>query len=208
MPTNSTCSAIILAAGQSSRMGCPKQLLELGGRNLINIQIDLAIHVGCNPIIVVLGAYADQIEPLLPNHPDVYSVINPNWQSGMGSSIRLGTLQILQKNKITKSIFLLLSDQPLVTVQYLDLMQAKMQVTKKGIVTSKFEDFLGPPCLFSIHYANNLIEIPDAQGAKQVIAGNSEDVAEVICPLAVYDVDTPVDYQAVKRIFEQNQLNM
>ena len=80
---------IILAAGASTRMVKPKQLLLYQGRSLLRHTTEIALASNCHPIVVVLGANAAQMEPEIDSLP-VHAVINPHWAEDMESSIRVG----------------------------------------------------------------------------------------------------------------------
>ena len=81
------CAIVILAAGISSRLGSPKQLLEFDGKTLLQHAIDTALATGCPKVMVVLGARAEMLKPELANQP-IQVLENKNWQEGMASSIR------------------------------------------------------------------------------------------------------------------------
>ena len=87
-------AAILLAAGESTRMGQPKQLLDWQGQPLVAAQTETLLAAGCRPVVVVLGAHADRLRPLLPARSDVQLVTNRNWREGRASSIRAGARAI------------------------------------------------------------------------------------------------------------------
>jgi CTP:molybdopterin cytidylyltransferase MocA len=77
-------AAVVLAAGGSTRMGRPKQLLPWRGRSLLWRAADVALEAGCSPVVVVLGAAADRLRPELDGIP-VTVVENPDWEQGPGT---------------------------------------------------------------------------------------------------------------------------
>lgn len=87
-------AAVILAAGASTRMGTPKQLLQWQGRSLLRSIVETAIAADCDPIIIVLGASSDLVQAEISDLP-VQVVNNPEWRTGMGSSIRTGIQALL-----------------------------------------------------------------------------------------------------------------
>src|SRR5262245_12782516 len=106
--------AVILAAGASSRMGTSKQLLKFGGQTLLRRAALAAQEAGCNPVVIVTGARAEEMDEEL-HELDLREVNNPEWESGMGSSIRAGVQAILKANDKISALVLMLCDQPFVT---------------------------------------------------------------------------------------------
>src|ERR1700722_15860828 len=114
---------ILLAAGSSTRMGRPKQLLLYKNQSLLRRAAEQALKAGCDPVIVVLGSSAEQMKPELTNLP-VQIIENPHWPQGMGTSIRAG-LQTLLPSPSTRgegkgegssppAVIITLCDQPLI----------------------------------------------------------------------------------------------
>ena len=83
-------AAILLAAGESTRMGRPKQLLDWQGRPLVAAQVETLLEAQCRPVVVVLGAHANRIRQAIPARADVQIATNHRWRSGRASSIRTG----------------------------------------------------------------------------------------------------------------------
>jgi CTP:molybdopterin cytidylyltransferase MocA len=102
--------AVILAAGASSRLGTPKQLLEYGGRTLVRRAALAAHEAGCNPVVVVTGAHAEKLEEEL-HGLNVREANNPEWESGIGSSIRAGIQAVIKANDKVTALVLMLCDQ-------------------------------------------------------------------------------------------------
>ena len=97
---------IILAAGESSRFGQPKQLLPFHGKTLVRTMIDAAREAGCSPIVVVIGSNSEKVQQELA-HADVVKVQNKNWQRGIGSSIRTGAQALINQVPDVEAILLL-----------------------------------------------------------------------------------------------------
>src|ERR1700761_7713003 len=110
-------AAIILAAGESSRLGKPKQNLVFEGQTLLERTISSTQQSRCNLVIVVLGANADKINPVA----DIIILYNQEWQEGMASSIRIAIKELNQNNLINNVVFLL-CDQPFVSAELLNSM--------------------------------------------------------------------------------------
>ncbi|HMH11874.1 MAG TPA: nucleotidyltransferase family protein, partial [Edaphobacter sp.] len=107
-------AAVVLAAGSSSRLGEPKQLVRLGGENLLERAVRVACEAGCAPVVVVLGAGAEMIRSQC-SMGDARVLVNEGWEEGMASSIRLG-MGILED---VEGVVLMTCDQPAVTVGHL-----------------------------------------------------------------------------------------
>ena len=168
MPKQSKIAILILAAGSSSRMGSPKQLLKWKNSNLLNHTICKAIELNAKKIIVVLGANADMIIPEI-DHKEVKILINKDWENGLGSSISAGVNHILQSSTGIDGLLIILADQPLIeNDHYLKLMNA-FSSGNKAIITTEYNDSkLGVPALFSKIYFKDLIDLNSDFGAKQL----------------------------------------
>src|SRR3954453_7322887 len=103
--------AVILAAGSSSRMGRPKQILRFGAESLLRRATRAAVDAGCSPVVVVTGANAEQSRGELERLP-VEEVLNTRWETGMASSIRCGIERLLSVDADTEAAVLMLCDQP------------------------------------------------------------------------------------------------
>lgn len=192
--------AIVLAAGSSSRMGSPKQLIKIGTHNLLNRTLDAASDSGCNHIAVVLGANAEELRAEVTN-PAVQVIINPDWSEGLGSSIRTGVnavCTLLGDN--VDSVLLLLCDQPLVDSSVLQRLLRSHLETKAEIVASSYEvdgeRVVGVPAIFSRSMFSKLTSLGGAMGAKQIIEAEYGAVYLVDVPEAAIDLDT---FDDVKR---------
>ena len=188
-------AAIVLAAGASTRMGRPKQLLPVGGVPMLVRAVGAAEAAGCRPIIVVVGRDAEACRALLAAKTDVTVVDNPDWATGLGTSLRAGASALPPDATAT---FLLLADQPFVTVETLRrLIDAAINAGKR-VAVSAFAEQIGPPVYVSGTYVSGLCDWPHAAGAKALWQDRPGDVARVDCPEAARDVDTPADYAAAR----------
>ncbi len=183
---------ILLAAGNSSRMGSPKQLLDFHGEPLIRVTARHALEAGYSPVVIVTGALQGEVEEALTGMP-VDFVDNPQWELGMGTSIQAG-LRALTDPEVNGAI-LALADQPLVTASFLRSLYAKHVETKIPIVESRYSDTVGVPVFFSREAFPLLMGLRPAQGCKGVILDNQADALLVDCPEAAMDIDTPEDYR-------------
>jgi molybdenum cofactor cytidylyltransferase len=197
---NSQVAAVILAAGASTRMGRPKQLLEWQGGSLLRSITETAIAADCYPIIVVLGAYSDLIQSEVIDLP-VQVVNNPEWQAGMGSSIRTGIKALLDLKTDAKAAVLLLCDQPFVSPQIIRQLRSSYDVTHQPIVASSYQDTIGVPALFDRKLFSELLGLNQLEGAKILIQRHLSTVKTIDFLQGSIDLDTPKDYQWVLNNF-------
>jgi molybdenum cofactor cytidylyltransferase len=181
---------ILLAAGNSSRMGAPKQLLDFHGAPLIRRAAETALIAACHPVVVVLGAREREIRPALDGL-NVEIAVNDRWSDGMGSSIHCG-LAALRGREVAGAI-LALADQPFVTPDYLSLLVASHVETGRAIVASRYSGTVGVPVFFSRCAFPLLESLGPREGCKGVILG-APDALLLDCPDAAIDIDTPADY--------------
>ncbi|MFC7666147.1 NTP transferase domain-containing protein [Hymenobacter humi] len=111
-----TVALLLLAAGASTRMGQPKQLLPYRGRTLLRHAAETAVATGCRPVVLVTGAVHDALAAEIADLP-IQVIHNPEWKTGMASSIRAGVIAAAQFQPT--AYLIMLSDQPLVTPELL-----------------------------------------------------------------------------------------
>ena len=138
---------IILAAGESSRLGFPKQTLLYKGKTLLEHAIEAGLKSKCSSISVVLGANADTIKNGIKAYA-IDIIYNPDWAEGIASSIRAG-VKSFQKIAEIERVVIMLCDQPFVTCAIIDNLLYKQQVTGKKIVASSYNDIIGVPVMFN-----------------------------------------------------------
>jgi molybdenum cofactor cytidylyltransferase len=189
--------AVILAAGKSSRLGQPKQLLQFRGRTLVRRIVDAAHEAGCSPIVVVIGSDKDKVAREL-ERTNAVIVENVNWSDGMGTSIRSGVQRSLDGAPNVEAIVLLVCDQPLVDSHTIEQLIALGAKTKKAIVASSYAGTLGVPALFDRSCAEELLRLDDASGAKPIIFSNHDRVAEFPFPEGQIDIDMAADYEKLR----------
>jgi molybdenum cofactor cytidylyltransferase len=186
--------AVILAAGESSRFGRPKQLVQFRGKSLVRRVVDAAKDANCSVIVVVLGSKREQIEREL-KETDAIVAENQNWQRGIGSSIRVGVESAVNQAPDIEAIVLLTCDQPFVKTDTIERLIVMREKTKKAIVASSYSETLGVPALFDRSCFQELLTLPDDSGAKSIILSNHERVAELLFPEGKIDIDTAADYE-------------
>jgi molybdenum cofactor cytidylyltransferase len=193
--TSGPIGILVLAAGGSSRMGRPKQLLQFNGTTLVRRAAEAALSVG-RLVVVVTGASADEVATELRELP-VTIVLNPNWASGMGSSIRIGVQGLIDLEPNLDALVITLCDQPGVSARILGALIDSHRVAGKLLCAASFGDAVGPPALLGREFFSELLSLPDAHGAKQILMKHPESLSRLHCPEAARDIDTPVDYESL-----------
>jgi molybdenum cofactor cytidylyltransferase len=187
-----SCALLLLAAGSSSRMGKPKQLLSVGGRSLIRGAVDAAIDSGIGTVIVVLGANADKIQPALAGLP-VHTVVNDDWKEGMGSSVRSGMAKLDALLNQPQGVIIALADQPGFSAGHVIRLLETHRGTGKSIVASRYAERLSPPVFFTPGYFAALRTLQGDSGARALLQAHSPEVGFVEAG-DLGDLDTPDDY--------------
>lgn len=183
-------SVLILGAGNSSRLGQPKQLVEFRGQTLIERITHTALSVS-EEVLVVLGANLELIKPKLGTFSDRINMLeNPNWQQGMGTSISLGVENLASKSD---GILILLTDQPLISQVLLQNMMQTFTEKKYPIVACNYGNQLGVPILFDKSFFLELENLKGEQGAKSFLKKYSEKIASIEFEEGLFDIDTPKD---------------
>lgn len=185
---------ILLAAGSSSRMGQPKQLLSWGKQTLIEFQVEKLLKLG-NPVYVVLGSSSDQILPLLSKYR-VNVVLNPKWEEGMGTGVAAGIKQVLTDFPNSKAVIYTLIDQPLVTIAHLQKLIDSFTPGREQIIVSHSENgWLGVPALYDAVYFPELLGVKGKHGAKSIIKEYFHKVIRIKAGEELEDMDTPEKYR-------------
>ncbi|NHF59890.1 nucleotidyltransferase family protein [Flavobacteriaceae bacterium TP-CH-4] len=192
--TKSNIALVILAAGASTRMGRPKQLLPWGQDNLLRHAIKQAHGTGLKQILVVLGANAQVIKKNLGPH-FVDTVTNPDWEEGLGSSLSYGIQQLLASQQSFKGVLIMLADQPLVDKDYLNELITAFETREKGIVVTSYGQRVGVPAVFHSRYFERLKALNKDFGAKEIIQRHKNDMFVVDPKGKAVDVDTRDVYE-------------
>lgn len=184
--------AVVLAAGGSSRLGRPKQLLLYEGQTLVRRAAAAALGGGCAPVVVVVGSEREKIAAELS---DLEVIILPNdsWQRGIGTSIRAGA----QALKEGDALVILACDQPHIGTALIRQLATRHQETQQRMVASAYAGTLGVPALFARECFENLCSLGENEGAKTLLTTQLSQVARVNFPEGAIDIDTPADYEAL-----------
>lgn len=178
---------VVLAAGGSTRLGHPKQLVPVGGEPLVRRAARLALEAGCVPVRVVLGPSAQEVGAALDGLP-ADRVQHPHWSQGMASSIRVGVRDLPPG---TEGILLLACDQPALTVAHLEALLDRFARDPRAPVASAYAGVRGVPAVFPRGWVERLGALQGDRGARGLLGG--PEVGEVPFPGGERDVDRPED---------------
>ncbi|MBW3128781.1 nucleotidyltransferase family protein [Hymenobacter profundi] len=187
---------LLLAAGSSSRLGRPKQLLPYEGQSLLRRAATTAVEAVLGPVVVVTGALHEELLPELADLA-VQTVHCPTWQTGMGASLKTGLAELQQHQPAPTSVLVLLCDQPHITSTLLRQLVVAQLATQQPIVATEYGSVRGVPVLFGESVLPLLQALPDAAGAQQLLRQHPEWVATVPFPAGAVDVDTEAQYAAL-----------
>lgn len=183
-------AAILLAAGGSTRLGRPKQMVQIGGKSLLRRAAESALDSGVSPVIVVLGNDAEKLISELGGL-SVRAVVNPAWRQGMGGSLCCGVETLQQEAPLAAAVLLMVCDQPFITAAHLQGLWARHAASGKVIAVSH-DGHPGVPAIFPSKYLPRLIQITGDQGARSLLRGLSTSEMELVeMPEAAFDLDTP-----------------
>jgi molybdenum cofactor cytidylyltransferase len=204
MPTadGKTIGIILLAAGESSRLGKPKQLLAYAGKALLQHSLQVAGDSIAHPTIVVLGAHADIIKKEIDFNM-AHVVINEAWQEGMASSIRCGLKLLMEIDPLSDGVILMVCDQPFTNSQLVNTLIQVHEKSGKPIIACSYSNTLGPPSLFHKGLFPELLQLKGDIGAKSIIRKYADEVEVVSFPKGSEDIDTRTEYQ---RLDKENKL--
>lgn len=183
MPT----PAIILAAGASRRLGTPKQSVLWEGEALLHRTARVALEAGFEPVYVVVGAATEASREALAGLP-VAIVPNPDWEEGMGASIRAGMAALSED---AKAVLLLVCDQPLLTRGHLGELLRCHLAGMERVLASVYGGVRGVPALFPKDRFPDLCALAGDRGARGLLQG--KEVGEIVFVGGEVDVDTPGD---------------
>jgi len=199
-----TIAVIILAAGSSSRLGKPKQLLDFQTETFIKHTVKTALQTACKPIIVVNGFLQEELNLEMENLP-VKVVHNPDWEQGICSSIRAGTtaLSKIESSDQIDAVLILLCDQPLITAQHLNQLITQFYLDKRSIAATNYAAIQGVPAIFGKSLFPILQTLPGDRGAQWLFKEYQDQLTVVPFEGAAIDVDTEDDYLRLLKLSEE-----
>ena len=180
---------IVLAAGAASRFGSAKQLVRISGRPLLHNTVSNAVEITGGATIVVLGAYAAELAPLL-SHTPASVLINRDWVEGIGSSIRRGVAAL---PSTCTAVMVVLADQAAVTAQDLQRLVSAWKRQPEYVAAALYSGSTGVPAIFPRSRFTELSQLRGDSGARRLLQRNPDRVVRVPMDSAALDIDTPED---------------
>jgi molybdenum cofactor cytidylyltransferase len=186
--------AIVLAAGGSTRMGATKQLLRIGGTSLVARAADAAIGSGARPVAVVVGADAESVRAEISGK-EVLAAHNPDWATGLASSIRVGLSALLGAEPELDAVVVAPCDQPALSSDTIARL-ASVHQSSGLIAAARFGGRNGAPAVFGREHFPMLSKLGGDEGARRILNSNDGLVSSLDLPELGTDLDTPADYAA------------
>tara|TARA_R110000751_G_scaffold174236_1_gene280614 strand:+ start:272 stop:853 length:582 start_codon:yes stop_codon:yes gene_type:complete len=181
---------LILSAGSSTRMGTTKQLLPIGNKTLLGLSIENALQTNAKKVFCVLGSNAENIKNSISQY-DIEIIINPNFKEGLSSSIVEGLNHI--ENSNFDSVLIMLSDQPKVDSNYINLLILSSEKNPTQITASQYEKTIGVPAIFPKKFFKQLQQLEGDKGAKDFLNTHKAQVISIKSDKLI-DIDTQDDY--------------
>lgn len=181
--------AILLAAGGSTRLGRPKQLLEVDGMPLVVRQSRLLLEVGPACLVVVTGKVEGEVESALAGL-DLRCQVNPAWQAGMGTSLACGVSAMPER---VRAALVLLCDQWKVTGDDLRRLVGTWAENPQAAVVADHGDATGPPAILPRGMFDRLSRLQGNTGARRVLKNWKGEIRPIPMPNAAFDIDAPGD---------------
>jgi molybdenum cofactor cytidylyltransferase len=181
--------AIVLAAGGSTRFGSAKQLVRIGGRPLLSLITGRAAEVVGQALLIVLGAQAAELAPLL-KHSAGSTVVNRDWREGLASSIRTGIARLPPS---CAGVMLVLADQACVTAEDLRRLAGAWRRQPLSVAAAQYGGTVGAPAIFPRHLFGELCDLRGDSGARMLLKRHADSLVKVPMTSAAFDLDTPDD---------------
>jgi molybdenum cofactor cytidylyltransferase len=181
--------AIVLAAGGSTRFGSAKQLVRIGDRPLLSLIAGRAAEVVGHALLIVLGAQAAELAPLL-KHSAGSTVVNRDWREGLASSIRTGIARLPPS---CAGAMLVLADQACVTAEDLRRLAGAWRRQPLCVAAAQYSGSVGAPAIFPRHLFSELSDLRGDSGARVLLKRHADTLVKVPMTSAAFDLDTPDD---------------
>ena len=192
---------LVLAAGASTRLGQPKQLVRIGGRPALHTVVSNATGLAGHAVTVILGAHAGELTRLLAHSP-ASVVVNRHWEEGMASSIRCGMSAL---PAACEAVLILLGDQVAVTAEDLKRLAGAWKGQDGIIAAATYDQHVGVPAIFPRVCFSELSELRGDHGARRILERNNYRLVRVPMPNASVDLDTPEDLAAITQRFNNTE---
>jgi molybdenum cofactor cytidylyltransferase len=188
-------AAVILSAGESSRMGRPKALLPIDGQTFIEKIVKALREAGLQNIIVILGHDAEAMRQKITHLP-VTILVNPEYRKGQLSSLRVAIRHLLA-NDTCSGLLVHLVDHPYIDAALVNLLIEGLEDSGKLIAVPRFHGKRGHPVIFARSLFNELLNAPEDQGAKAVVNAHRDETLEIETEDKgiTLDIDTPELYR-------------
>ncbi|MDV7138828.1 nucleotidyltransferase family protein [Maribacter sp. TH_r10] len=193
MGKSTNIAIVILAAGESSRMQQPKQLLPWGETTLLGQAIETAKTSSAHEVFVVLGANSEMILRQI-DRTQINIVLNDNWKKGMGSSISCAVKELIQSKKQFDGLLFMLCDQPFIDTAYLNTMISTFIDEYNDIVATAYENGNGVPVLYDQRFIPDLEKLDGIVGAKEILLKNTQSTTNLKPKGKEIDLDTYEEY--------------
>ena len=184
--------AIVLAAGESRRMGRPKLLLPYGDRTIIETVVGNVVLSRADRVVVVLGGCGREIEDKIRGFA-VKKVTNRKYKEGMLTSVQRGLSAVPSS---ARAAFFVLADQPDVSSSLIDVVIEAYRREEKGIVLPVYRRKRGHPLLIDLKYRREIEALSPDIGLRGLLRKHPDDILEVrvSSPAVLKDIDDPDDY--------------
>ena len=191
-------AGVILSAGESSRMGTPKALLQIKGMTFLEYIKNNLLKAGADPALIVLG-HTPGIILDTANTDNAHVLTNPGYKMGQLTSIQTAVRYLEDKN--VSGILICPVDNPLVSVDLIRALISKGKSGKKGIVIPTFKGRRGHPAFFSRRLFPDILNAPLDEGARRIIRDHPEELLELPTEEEgiVININTPQDYENFSR---------
>jgi len=202
--TNSGVSAIVLAAGSSTRMGVVKPLVRIGGKPMLESTLSTLLQSRVDEIVVVLGHSAQLIQETIP-FGSARIVINDSYAEGIASSLRIG-LSSVRAN--AEAALIVLADQPFLKAETVDRLIEEYRSKKPEIIVPTYNGFRGNPALLDRSLFPELAQLSGDTGCRAIVGRHTRGLLKVAVqdPGVLVDLDTPADVQRFEQSSDEQVL--
>lgn len=195
MKKNGSIGAVVLAAGQSHRMGSNKLLLPWNGSTIIQQVLDQLLITHIQPIVIVTGGNSLELNAVIDAN-GLISVNNPNYSDeSMLHSVQIGIRELLKFS--IGGMLVVLGDQPAIQAKIVSQLIQKFQSSGKQIVTPEYDGHKGHPWIFSLRIARKILKVEEPNTLRTFLKDNESEIElmTVSDPSILSDIDTPEEYK-------------
>ncbi|TQM03627.1 molybdenum cofactor cytidylyltransferase [Pseudoxanthomonas sp. 3HH-4] len=186
---NGSHAAVVLAAGGSTRLGRPKQLLTRDGETLVHRAARLALASGASRVLVIVGACADDIAVAVRDLP-VECLVNARWSEGLAGSVRIAADSL---DTHAHATLLLTCDQPALDSAHLQALLEASRRAPSNSAATRLGDRVGVPAVVAPKMLRAALAVQGDRGLRDVLNAAGADVIACEAPDLGVDIDTPED---------------